>query len=61
MKIEFAQMRHAEERIRDADASNGIQFSYMKNAKHTIFMQFHKYRKLHERSIISDFSYMEIV
>ena len=38
-----------------------IQFSYMENANHTFFMQFHKYRKLHERSMISIFSYMEIV
>ena len=31
------------------------------NANHTLFMQIHKYRNLHERSIITDFSCMEIV
>ena len=38
-----------------------IQFSYMENANHTLLMQLHKNRKLHERSMISDFSHMEIV
>ena len=33
----------------------------MENANHTLFMQFHKYRKLHEKSIIGIFSYMETI
>ena len=33
-----------------------IQFSYIEKCE-----SFHKYRKLHERSMITDFSYIEIV
>ena len=36
-------------------------FHIKKNANHALFMQFHEYRKLHKRSMINYFSYMEIV
>ena len=36
-------------------------FYIWKKANHTLFMQFHKYRKLHERSMVIIFSYMETV
>ena len=31
-----------------------------KKTNHTLFTQFHKYKKLHERSVVSDFSYMNM-
>ena len=36
-------------------------FHIQKNANHTLFMQLYKYIKMHERSMISNFSYMEIL
>ena len=36
-------------------------FHIWKNASHTLFMQFHNYRKLHKSIVITEFSHMEIL
>ena len=41
--------------------SYSCNFDIRKNANHTFSIQFHRYRKLHVRSMISNFSYMEFV